>query len=139
MTSPRTIEVLVVEDDDDIRAALEDILKDQGYELATAANGADALAHIDGSGMPKLIVLDLMMPVMDGWTFHRELLRRPHGDQVPVVILSGFPLPSGAETTAGIRHYVAKPIKLDTLLGLVAGELARLENQSARPLAARSV
>jgi len=138
MTSPRTIDVLVVEDDSGIRDALEAILTDQGYELATAANGAEALAHIDREGAPKLVVLDLMMPVMDGWTFHRELLHRPDGDRVSVVVLSGFPLPSGAEMARGIQ-YVAKPIKMETLLHLVAGELSRLQNQSARPLAAGTV
>jgi CheY-like chemotaxis protein len=132
------MDILVVEDNADIRDALAEILSEEGYELATAGNGLEALAHIEESGLPKLIILDLMMPVMDGWTFRRELLRRPEGDQVPIIVFSGFTSPSGAEMVGRVQ-YVAKPVKIETLLVLVARELSSPQNQKPRTLAAGAV
>ena len=122
-------EILVIEDDLDIRVALAEILTDAGYEPATAANGQDALAYLDNGGTPSLIVLDLMMPVMDGWTFRRELLRRPGGDRVPIIVFSGFGSPSVSRMEGRVR-YLAKPIKMETLLSMIAGELSCPQDRS---------
>ena len=129
MTARSPDEVLIVEDDFDVRRALAGILGDQGCELATAANGEEALAHIDRAGMPGLIVLDLMMPVMDGWTFGEQFSGAGlHGDEVSIIILSGFPSPSDTDLPGRVRH-VAKPIRAGALQGMVKDELARVRSE----------
>lgn len=122
MEPARPIDILVVEDDVDIRDVLAEILTGEGYQLATAPDGQAALAQIAGTGLPRLIILDLMMPVMDGWIFRRELLARPGGARVPIIVLSGFADPTSAEMV-GVR-YLAKPVKMDNLLRLIAEQLS---------------
>src|SRR5262245_11415139 len=80
--------VLVVEDDNDIRDALTLILRDQGYQVDSASNGQEALDQLRRGSPANLIVLDLMMPVMDGWQFRHEQQRDPTLAGIPVVIVS---------------------------------------------------
>ena len=83
--------VLIVEDDAAISDNLREVLESEGYEVATAANGVQALFALDSKLRPALIVLDLMMPVMDGMTFRREQLERaPEIAGIPVVGWSAF-------------------------------------------------
>src|SRR5215510_8699670 len=67
-----TQRVLVVDDDQDIRDALCELLRDEGYEAIAVANGEEALTYLKGGNLPCVILLDLMMPVMDGWEFRRQ-------------------------------------------------------------------
>ena len=85
MTSGR--HVLVVEDDPVIRQVLPESLEGEGYLVREAQNGRQALDLLDG-WRPDVIVLDLMMPVMDGWAFRAEQRARGLGAHVPVVVLS---------------------------------------------------
>jgi two-component system OmpR family response regulator len=110
--------VLVVDDDPIIQGFLLDALTDEGYEVRTAPNGRDALAVAD-SWRPDLIVLDLMMPVMDGRTFRARQRERAELCDVPVVVLSA---------TRDIREQAdgldpagvfSKPFDLETLLDAV--------------------
>src|SRR5580692_4244467 len=71
------VELLVVDDDADLRDALTDVLGEAGYHVETAIDGSDALVRMQGRPLPDLIVLDLLMPVMNGWTFMAELKARP--------------------------------------------------------------
>src|SRR3982074_3818832 len=80
--------ILVVEDDPDIRAALTQILSDDGYAVATAANGQEAIDHLRRTSPPALILLDLMMPVMDGWQFRSHQKQDPALKSIPVVIVT---------------------------------------------------
>lgn len=83
--------VLVVEDDLEIRESLIEALEDEGYEAVGAGNGLEALDRLHGPGpQPCLILLDLMMPHMDGRTFRQEQLRRPELASIPVVVISAF-------------------------------------------------
>jgi CheY-like chemotaxis protein len=79
--------VLVVEDDAAIRALLTELLAEEGYAVRAAADGREALALLAG-WRPDAIVLDLLMPVMDGWPFRAEQRRRPGARDVPVVVVS---------------------------------------------------
>src|SRR5690606_2328003 len=81
--------VLVVDDDEDIRLILAQILSLQGYDAPTAANGLDALSQLYDGVEPCLILLDLMMPAMSGWEFRTKQLQDPKLAQIPVVVLSG--------------------------------------------------
>lgn len=113
--------VLVVEDDSDIRAALIELLADEGFGGVGAENGREALHLLDcGQPWPALILLDLMMPVMDGVAFRVEQLRRAEARTIPVVLLTADP--NGAEhaRAMGIDEHLAKPVDLPRLLDLVA-------------------
>jgi len=86
--SART-DVLVIDDEEDIRAALRQILEEEGYATAEASNGAEALALLEGSAFPpRLILLDLMMPKMDGWEFLLRIDEDPKLHGIPVALMS---------------------------------------------------
>jgi CheY-like chemotaxis protein len=109
--------VLVVDDDDCIRGALQALLEDEGYRVLAAENGLEALA-VCGEGLPSLIVLDLMMPKMDGVTF-MEALRRGHPSIPPVLVLSASQRAPQQVAQLGVEGYLAKPFDLDELLHAV--------------------
>ena len=114
-------EILVVEDDEAIRGLVSEVLRDDGYEVGEASNGAEALAYVD-QPKPDLIVLDLMMPVMDGWAFVEECRLKPSCSEVPIVVTSAsHDLPRTAERlrSYGVRTCLAKPFDVDGLLALV--------------------
>jgi two-component system, OmpR family, response regulator CpxR len=112
--------VLVVEDDIDIRESLMGFLEDNGYETVGAVHGQDALQKLGGTGeRPCMILLDLMMPVMDGRTFLEQQLQQPALSQIPVLIVSAS---RDAEQTAKDMHtagHLAKPLNLKQLLAIV--------------------
>ncbi len=109
--------VLVVEDDVTIRETLVEVLADEGYEAVGASNGVEALARLEEPGTrPCLIVLDLMMPVMDGAGFREEQLRRPDLAEIPVVVLSAQRDPGGGRL--GVEHVLRKPVRLADLLAI---------------------
>jgi two-component system chemotaxis response regulator CheY len=84
--------IVVIDDDDDIRGAIQEVLQAEGYATAGAANGEEAIRLIRGTeGRPSLILLDLMMPVMDGWEFLKELDDEPKLRGTPVAIMSAHP------------------------------------------------
>ena len=126
MSSPRaravagSRRILIVEDDADLREALGEILRDEGYEVGIAAHGAKALELLRGDFQrPALILLDLTMPVMNGWQFRAEQRRDPGLSGIPVVVLSaGDHLPEQM-APLGIQEYVRKPIELERLLAAI--------------------
>ena len=109
--------VLIVEDDEDLREMMAQILTLEGFETATAINGRDALEYLRRSDAPQLILLDLMMPVMDGWEFQRERRRDPILADVPVVVLSA--LDETRAAGAASHEFLKKPLDFDRLLELV--------------------
>ena len=120
MAQPR---ILVVDDDTSIRSFVEMALDSVGYVVSTAGNGAEALA-VTEQFQPDLILLDMRMPVMDGWTF-AEKYRQQAGQHAPIVVIT-------AATDAGQRAaeieadgFLGKPFDLDDLLGLVSRHTSR--------------
>jgi CheY-like chemotaxis protein len=112
-------DVMVVEDDFAIRETLRELLEDEGYHVTQASNGAEALARLRSSHAPKLILLDLMMPVMDGWEFRHAIEGDPRLSEIPVIVISAD---HGLEQKVGAMHvqgYLAKPFELDQLLQTV--------------------
>jgi CheY-like chemotaxis protein len=112
-------DVMIVEDDFAIRETLRELLEDQGYHVTPAANGAEALARLRSNGSPKLILLDLMMPVMNGWEFRSAIEDDPRLSQIPVIVISAD---HGLEQKVDRMHvqgYLAKPFELDQLLRTV--------------------
>lgn len=111
--------VLVVDDDDDVREILSLVLADEGYDVVTARNGVEALALLKDSGgaRPRLVVLDLMMPEMNGWDFWDVLQRTPAYRGIGVVIMTATGLTQGA---IGKVPILPKPVSRDRLLAAIA-------------------
>jgi CheY-like chemotaxis protein len=110
--------VLVVDDDEQLRYVLQETMTEDGYEVEAASNGREALA-IMRRWRPDLIVLDLMMPVMDGLTFRQEQLRLGLAERVPVIVLSAAREMWSAAEQVGAAASVPKPFDLDDLLATV--------------------
>jgi CheY-like chemotaxis protein len=110
--------VLVVDDDPDILEAICDILEAEGYRVARARHGGEALDRVDAE-RPALILLDLMMPVMDGVSFAQALRTRPAARDVPIVVISADGNRQRA-APVGAAGYLAKPFDVDSLLAHVA-------------------
>jgi two-component system chemotaxis response regulator CheY len=106
-----------VDDDADIRDLLVSVLSDDGYEAESAGNGRDALEMLD-RWPADVIVLDLMMPVMDGWTFAARM--REKSLEIPIVVLSAATDLKRHAARLGAADVVTKPFDLDTLLPRIA-------------------
>ena len=113
-TRPRR--VLLIEDEAAIRQELAELLREKGYEVLTAENGEDALASVPVGEPPTLILLDLMMPVLDGWQFRAAQLRRRDLADVPVVIITGGHDAAEEAARLGAVGYLVKPFKWSALL-----------------------
>jgi CheY-like chemotaxis protein len=109
--------VLVVEDDSDIRFGLGVLLEDEGYKAITAANGRQALALLRAMPeLPGLILLDLIMPEMDGWEFRAEQRRDPELASIPVMILSAEADLALHTAKLGAVGVMQKPVQAEELL-----------------------
>lgn len=109
--------ILVVEDDHDIRVSVRNLLEDEGYRVLSVTNGRIALDLLERADpAPSLIILDLMLPVMDGWQFAERLRARPRLADIPIVIMSAYDHPPPPKGTVG---FVKKPVDTDLLLGVV--------------------
>jgi two-component system chemotaxis response regulator CheY len=108
--------VLVVDDDPAIRDAVRDLLEDHGILVETATDGRDALAKVTAR-LPRLVLLDMRMPVMDGWGFARAL--REHGIFPPVVVMTAAADARRWAEEIGAIGVVPKPFGIDELIGAV--------------------
>ena len=111
-------QILVVEDDASIRGLVSEVLRDDGYEVSEASNGVEALEAV-GERRPDLIVLDLMMPVMDGWAFLDACQREELCKGTPVLVVSAYRALPETAPQLGVRGCIAKPFDLDVVLGAV--------------------
>lgn len=108
--------VLVIEDDPTIREVLVEVLGEHGYEAMGASNGREALdALASTSDRPCVILLDLMMPVMDGRSFREEQLQCPDLSDIPVIVISAH-LDHAAATDLNAAAYLRKPVRLADVL-----------------------
>ncbi len=122
--------VLLVEDDDHIRGFLREALADEGYQVLEASNGRVGLALLIDR-RPDLVILDLMMPDMDGWSFRAAQQRRSDVAAVPVIVLSAARhLAEHARALAATAVF-AKPFELDDLLRVVQQVVAERHNAPA--------
>jgi CheY-like chemotaxis protein len=119
MASARDRSVLVVDDDADLCGLVATVLRDEGYNVRTASNGAEALDDLRAHGVPDLILLDMKMPVMDGWEFAKRL-DAEYDHQTPVVVISAAENPGQRAADIGANGWIAKPFDLDGLVGTVS-------------------
>lgn len=119
--------ILLVEDDRSIREAVQSVLEDDGYDVVQAENGRDALDRLRSGALPDLVVLDLRMPVMDGWEFRAAQKNDPNLAGIPVLAVSA----DGSAKAEAIAAdgYLRKPLSTRTLLDTVARILAHVERQ----------
>jgi len=112
--------VMVVEDDVDIREALIEILEENGCEAVGASNGERALAYLRSTdSLPCLILLDLMMPVMDGQAFREVQIQDPVLANIPIVVVSAYrDVESHAENLKA-AHYIKKPPRIEELVSAI--------------------
>ena len=107
--------VLVVEDEDDLRESMRDALELNGYAVVAAHEGQEALDQLDRIEHVCVVLLDLLMPGMNGWEFYEKLRTRPDLADVPVVVHTSAP----SRAPAGVTRVVQKPVELTRLLSLV--------------------
>ncbi len=121
--------ILVVDDDQDDLKMISMILEPEGYEVVTAENGLDALQQVE-SKSPDLILLDVMMPELDGFAASDKLKSSPKSQGIPIVLLTGVAkqitkskYPINGVLRAQVEEYLEKPVEPEELLRVVASFL----------------
>jgi CheY-like chemotaxis protein len=107
--------VLVVEDEKELREMICEVLETNGYAVVTAEEGGEALAAIEQIEHPCLVLLDLLMPGMNGWDFFKEMRARPKYAAVPVIVHSSAP----GSAPKGATRVLHKPVEFEQLLEVV--------------------
>ncbi len=109
--------VMVVEDDIDVRESLVEALQDHAYQPVDVANGQEAIERLrTGPQLPCVILLDMMMPVMDGWQFRAAQRADPALENIPVIVLSAHADVNEAADRMGVAGCLRKPVTLEALL-----------------------
>ena len=126
MTSNGTPHILVVEDDGDIREAVLEVLEDEGFTVTGTTDGAQAMAYLDGSTVsPDLILLDVMMPTMDGFQFRAEQRKNPRHAEIPVIVFTADGHAKAISAELGAAAVLRKPVKIGALVDVVRRVLTR--------------
>lgn len=112
-------DVLIVEDEPGIRDVLRELLESEGYGVRVSENGQDGLDNLNTNGdLPCLILLDLMMPVMDGWKFIETIEKNNRLKKIPIVVISAFSQ-KGANLKQKVQCILEKPLDIDVLFKVV--------------------
>jgi len=109
--------VLVVDDDPNLVRLMSKFLKLEGFAPVPSSNGEEALAYLRGGGSVSVILLDLRMPVMDGWRFRQEQRQDPEIANIPIVVLSGVETERMHELEAAASFH--KPVSFPEVVGVV--------------------
>jgi CheY-like chemotaxis protein len=125
MTADRLLKILVVDDEPAIRELIVAVLEDEGYVAIGAHSGSKALELVVNE-QPDLVLLDIMMPEMDGREAYRRIRLLPDAGRVPVVMMSAAY--SADRTPQGVAGFLPKPFDLEHLLALIASALAHLHS-----------
>jgi CheY-like chemotaxis protein len=119
-TSPPAPVVLIADDDPDVRASLEEGLRDAGFDPHCVRNGDEALAYLRRNPAPDAILLDLFMPVMNGWNFVHHL-RGTCLDKIPIILVTG----SAKYWGSPVERVLRKPLDLDQVVSTLDDVLTR--------------
>jgi CheY-like chemotaxis protein len=113
--------ILLVDNDDAVRSVLTKALQRARHQVTGASNGQEALNYLRQSqALPQLILLDLMMPTLNGWQFLKDRKQEPRLAAVPVIVISSVELASGQFAPFGIAGYLQKPFTIPALLETIA-------------------
>ena len=115
--------VLVVDDDRDLLSLVSLVLEEEGFHVETAADGREGLEAVKG-GMPNLILLDMKMPVMNGWEFAREFQSR-YDSRAPIVVITASEDARKRAEEIGAAGWIGKPFDLDALVRVVRSHIDR--------------
>ncbi len=118
MNRPAKRSILVVEDDAAIARFVSLALEEEGYTVLLAANGAEALDVLGTGELPNLVLLDMLMPVMDGWEFARQFRER-YDRQIPIVVMTAATSAQERAAQVNAEAFLGKPFDLDDLLACV--------------------
>jgi CheY-like chemotaxis protein len=119
-TSRPCRDILVVDDEPDIRESLKEVLELEGYRVVAASNGREALDRLPDMSKPCVILLDLMMPVMNGWEFAEAVQADAVLADIPIVVVTAFSQEVESERRRiATRGVVAKPVDLNSLIRMV--------------------
>lgn len=118
MSSSDLRSILIVEDDENIQFTVGLLLEGEGYQVASAWNGLEALEYLKSHPLPRLILLDMTMPVMDGWAFAGHL-RRQYDHRVPVLVMTAAADAAQRARDIGAEGWVSKPFSIEFLLSSV--------------------
>jgi CheY-like chemotaxis protein len=130
MTDQKQAHILVVEDDRDIRDSVVEILEDEGYTVSDAGGGREALDRLEhGPGRPDLILLDLMMPGMNGFEFREKQLESEKFGAIPVVVITADATAQERSAPLQAAAFLRKPIKIQPLLNTIKRTLERTEGR----------
>ena len=130
---PTGADVLIVEDDPNVRDTIEDLLVDEGHTVSTARNGAEALVALSHLARPALILLDLWMPVMDGLAFLSALRARKDRDDFEVVVMSAAVAPEWFAGAPGVVKALKKPFDVEEIPSLATEFFLRRSSPRASP------
>jgi twitching motility two-component system response regulator PilH len=120
--------ILIIDDDDDLRESLIALLADAGYDARGAGSAVAALAGMSwGEGAPDAILLDLVMPAMDGEQFHVAVQQDPRWSGIPILLCTGDRVPAGL--LAGVFGVLRKPFDLDELFALIKRACAGVDGE----------
>jgi two-component system, chemotaxis family, chemotaxis protein CheY len=111
--------ILLVEDDEGCQEALAELLSDEGYRVAVVGDGHEAVLYLQTHAQPELIILDLMMPEMDGLEFRRRQLENPDWAHIPVIIVSARPDTRRIALQLGVDDSFTKPMSFQELLHVI--------------------
>jgi CheY-like chemotaxis protein len=114
------LSILLVDDDADVRESVGEVLEEEGYHVTAASNGKEALRLLrDVKLRPDLILLDIMMPEMDGWAFRSEQQKDPDIASIPVVVFTAHGAPRDIARQLDAAGFLKKPLSLDDLLSTI--------------------
>jgi len=111
--------ILIIEDDEGVGPSIAHLLRDEGYDVEVALNGGDALDRLRRGPLPSLILLDLMMPGMDGIEFRVRQLADPRMSSVPVIVMSARPDVAVQAKQLLVDDFLPKPMNFEELLHIV--------------------
>jgi DNA-binding response OmpR family regulator len=135
-TKPPPADILLVEDDDGLGAILAAVLEDQGYSVDRVLNGREALNHLHPERPPRIILLNLVMPAMNGWKFRKQLKKFPELAEIPIVVISGVSRLEKKAASMGASESFLKPFNLKALVDTVHDYYQRGEQASPTKISA---
>jgi len=112
--------VLVIDDDEGVRTVMRRQLQHAGFDVVAAASGREGLAMMRADSSIRLVLLDMIMPGMDGWGVREQQLEDPALADVPVIILTGAPLPTLVHDQLRAADYILKPVGREHLISVVS-------------------